>query len=143
MTAAGAQAAGFKRIPRRPAAVEEVLWVIAVAAIPVAGCLWTPFAERATNAVELFRIISRCSFLGAFRWLQSLLEKPEHYREMQKLKYTVLLQDHFFTRLRDVLQVFEKKVSHPDSVIRCQLTVRILFVEPKFSVGIFCQGLLQ
>ena len=83
-------------------------------------------------------------FLSGFRWLQSVLEKPEHYREMQKLQHTFLLRDHFFTRLRDVLrQVFEKKVFNPDSVIGSQLTVGKLLVEPKFSVGIFCQGLLQ
>jgi hypothetical protein len=39
--------------------------------------------------------------------------------------------------------VFEKKVFNPDSVIGSQLTVGELFVEPKFGVGIFCQGLLQ
>ena len=36
VAAAGAEPAGLKRIPRRAAAVEEVLRVIAVAAIPAA-----------------------------------------------------------------------------------------------------------
>jgi hypothetical protein len=39
--------------------------------------------------------------------------------------------------------VFEKKVFNPGSVIGSQLTVGKIFVKPKFSVGIFCQGLLQ
>ena len=144
MAAAGAEPAGRKRIPRRPAAVEEVLRVITVAAIPVARCVRTPFTERATNPVELLSFVALCGFLGSLGWLQSVLEKPEHYREMQKLERTFLLRDHFFTRLRDGLrEVFEKKVFNPGSVVGSELTVGKLFVEPKFSVGIFCQGLLQ
>ena len=63
---------------------------------------------------------------------------------MQKLENTFLLRHHFFTRLRDALrEVFEKKVSNPGSVVGSQLTVGKILVEPKFSVGIFCQSLLQ
>ena len=144
MAAAGTEPAGRKRIPRRAAAFEEVLRVIAVAAIPAAGCLWTPFTEWATNPAKLWSVVVRCSFLGCFRRLQSFLKKPEHYREMQQLEQTFLLQNHFFTRLRDALrQVFEKKIFNPGSVVGGQLTVGELLVEPKFSVGIFRQGLLQ
>ena len=144
MTAAGAEPAGLKRIPRRAAAFEKVLRVVTVAAIPAARCLRTPFTERATNAVELFSFVMNCGFLSGFRWLQSVLEKPECEQEMQKFQNTFLLRDHFFTRLRDALrEVFEKKVSNPGSVVGSQLTVGELFVEPKFSVGIFCQSLLQ
>ena len=144
VAAAGAEPAGLKRIPRRAAAVEEVFWVITVAAIPVARCVRTPFTERATNPVELLSFGALCGFLGSLGWLQSVLEKPEHYREMQKLERTFLLRDHFFTRLRDGLrQVFEKKLFNPGSVIGSELAVGKILVEPKFSVGIFCQGLLQ
>ena len=139
MTAAGAEPARLKRIPRCPAAVEEVLRVITVAAIPAARCHRTPFTERATNAAELLSFVARCVFLRGFRWLQSLLEKPECYREMRKLEHTFLLRHHFFAGLRNALrEVFEKKVFNPGSVIGSQLTVGKLLVEPKFSVGIFC-----
>ena len=118
MTAAGAEPACVKRIPRCAAAFEEILRVITVAAIPAARSVWTPFTERATNAAELLSFARRCSFLSGSRWLQSVLEKPEHYREMQKLERTFLLRDHFFTRLRDGLrEVFEKKVFDPGSVV--------------------------
>jgi hypothetical protein len=144
VAAAGAEPAGLESIPRRTAAVEEVLRVITVTAIPAASCVWTPFTERATNPVELLSFVALCGFLGSLGWLQSVLEKPEHYREMQKLERTFLLRDHFFTRLRYGLrEVFEKKVFNPGSVVGSELTVGKLFVEPKFSVGIFCQGLLQ
>jgi len=39
--------------------------------------------------------------------------------------------------------VFEKKLFNPSSVVGSELTMGELFVEPEFSVGIFCQGLLQ
>ena len=94
MAAAGAEPAGLESIPRRTAAVEEVLRVITVAAIPVARRVWTPFAERATNAVELLSFAPRCGFLSGSRWLQFVLKKPEYYREMQKLEHTFLLRDH-------------------------------------------------
>gem|GEM_PF-4418099 len=140
----GAEPTSRKRIPRRAAAFEEVLRVITVAAIPAARCVRAPFAERATNVAELFSFVARCSFLGSLGWLQSVLEKPECCREMQKLEHTFLLRNHFFTRLRDALrQVFEKKLFNPGSVVGSELTVGELFVEPEFSVGIFCQGLLQ
>ena len=59
------------------------------------------------NSSALSRAVA---FLVSFGWLQSVLEKPECYREMQKLEHTFLLRDHFFPRLRDALrQVFEKK----------------------------------
>ena len=74
MTATRAEAAGCKRIPCRATAVEEVLRVIAVAAIPAAGWFWAPFTERATNAAELLGFLARRIFLSGFRWLQSLLE---------------------------------------------------------------------
>ena len=74
MAAAGTEPAGRKRIPRRAAAFEEILRVIAVAAIPAAGCLWTPFTEWATNAAELVSFVARRIFLSGFRRLQSLLE---------------------------------------------------------------------
>jgi len=144
VAAAGAEPARRKRIPPCATAVEEVLRVITVAAIPAARCFRTPFTERATNAVELFSFVVSRSFLSGCRWLQSVLEKPECEQEMQKFQNTFLLRDHFFTRLRDALrEVFEKKVSNPGSVVGSQLTVGELFVEPKFSVGIFCQSLLQ
>ena len=41
-----------------------------------------------------FSFVARRSFLGSLGWLQSLLEKPERYREMQKLEHTFLVQDH-------------------------------------------------
>jgi hypothetical protein len=78
MAAAGTEPAGRKRIPRRATAFEEVLRVIAVAAIPAAGCLWAPFTEWATNPAKLWSVVVRCSFLGCFRRLQSFLKKPEH-----------------------------------------------------------------
>jgi hypothetical protein len=95
MAAAGTEPAGRKRIPRRAATFEEILWVIAVAAIPAAGCLWAPFTEWATNPAELWSVVARRSFLGCFRRLQSLLKKPKHYREMQTLEQTFLLQEHY------------------------------------------------
>ena len=144
MAAAGAAPARGESIPSRAAAVEEVLRVITVAAIPAARRVRTPFTERATNVAELFSFVARSGFLRGFRWLQSVLKKPEHYREMQKLEHTFLLQDHFFTRLRDALrEVFEKKLFNPGSVIGSELAMGELFVEPKFSAGIVCQGLLQ
>ena len=144
VAAAGAEPAGRKRIPRGAAAFEEVLRVITVAAIPAARCVWTPFTERAPNAAELFSFVARCGSLSGFRWLQSVLEKPEHYREMQQLEHTFLLRNHFFTHLRAALrQVFEKKIFDPGSVVGSELTVGKILMEPKFSVGIFCQGLLQ
>ena len=100
MSAAGAQPARRKRVPRRAAAVEEVLRVITVAAIPVARCVRTPFTERATNPVELLSFVALCGFLGSLGWLQFVLKKPEYYREMQKQKHTFLLRNHFFNRLR-------------------------------------------
>ena len=103
-----------------------------------------PFTERATNAAELVRFLAIRVFPSYFRWLQSLLEKPEHYCELQELQHTFLSQDHFFTRLgRGIRHVFEEKAFHPDSVIGSQLAVGKIIVEPKFGVGIFCQGLLQ
>ena len=96
------------------------------------------------NPVKRLSFVARCSFLGSLGWLQSLLEKPESYREMQKLEHTFLLRNHFLTRLRDTLrQVLEKKLFNPGSVVGSELTVGELFVEPEFSVGIFCQSLLQ
>ena len=74
VAAAGAESASLKRIPRRAAAVEEVLRVIAVTAIPAAGRLWAPLTERATNAAELISFVARRIFLSGFRRLQSLLE---------------------------------------------------------------------
>ena len=97
MAAAGTEPAGRKRIPRRAAAFEEILRVIAVAAIPAAGCLWTQFTEWATNPAELWSVVARRSFLGCFRRLQSFLKKPKQYREMQKLQQKFLLRDHIFT----------------------------------------------
>jgi hypothetical protein len=144
VTAAGTEPASLESVPCRAAAFEKVLRVITGAAIPAARCVWMPFAERATNAAELFSFVARFSFLGSLGWLQSLLEKPESYREMQKLEHTFLLRNHFLTRLRDTLrQVLEKKLFNPGSVIGSELTVAELFVEPEFSVGIFCQSLLQ
>jgi len=144
VAAAGAEPAGRKCIPRRAAAFEEVLRIITVAAIPAARCLRTPFTERATNVAELFSFVARSGFLRGFRWLQSVLKKPEHYREMQKLEHTFLLRGHFFSRLKDApREMFEKKLFNPDSVIGSQLTVGKLLVEPKFGAGIVCQGLLQ
>ena len=137
MAAARAEPAGLKCIPRCPAAFEEVLRVVTVAAIPTARCIRPPFAERATNPAELFSFVVSRGFLSGFPWLQSVLEKPEHYRKMQKLEHTFLLQDHFFTHLRDALrEVFEKKVSNPSSVIDGQLAVGKILVEPKFGAGI-------
>ena len=145
MAAAGTEPARRKRVPRCAAAFEKVLRVIAVATIPAAGCVWTPFAERATNVAELLSFVLCHGFVRFFRWLQSVLKKPERYREMQKLQHMFLLRDHFFAGLRNALrEVFEKKVLHPDSVIGSQLTVGKLFVEPKFSVGftIACTDLI-
>ena len=96
MTAAGAEPAGLKRIPRRAAAVEEVLRVITVAAIPAARCVRTPFTERATNPVELLSFVTRRGFFGSLGWLQSLLEKPVRSSKMQKLQHIFLLREHFF-----------------------------------------------
>jgi hypothetical protein len=139
MAAAGAEPAGLERIPCRAAAIEEVLRVVAIAAIPAAGCLWMPFTERATNTADLGRFLAIRGFPSCFRWLQSLLEKPKHYCELQELRHTFLTWDHFFTRLgRGIRHVFEEKVSHPVSIIGGQLTVGVLLVEPKFSVGILC-----
>src|SRR5262249_43497938 len=84
------------------------------------------------------------SFLVVSAGFNLSWNRPEDYREMQKLQQTFLLQDHIFSRLRDVLrQMLEEKVSHPVFVIGSQLTVGELLVEPKFSVGVFCQSLLQ
>ena len=94
MATAGAEPAGLKRIPRRAAAVEEVLRVIAVAAIPAARSVRAPFAERATNVAELLSFARRCGFLSGSRWLQFVLKKPEYYREMQKQEHTFLLRNH-------------------------------------------------
>jgi hypothetical protein len=77
VAAAGAEPARAKSIPGRAAAVEEVFRVIAVAAIPAARSVRTPFAERATNAVELLIFVARRSFLGSLGWRQSVLEEPE------------------------------------------------------------------
>ena len=144
MTAAGTEPASLERVPCRAAAFEKVLRVITGAAIPAARCVWTPFAERATNSAELFSFVVRFSFLGSLGWLQSLLEKPECCREMQKLVHTFLLRNHFLTRLRDALrQVLEKKLFNPGSVVGSELAVGELFVEPEFSLGIFFQSLLQ
>ena len=94
MTAAGAEAAGLERIPCRPAAFEKVLRVVTGAAIPAAPFVWTPFAERATNAAEFLSFARRCGFLSGSRWLQFVLKKPEYYREMQKQEHTFLLRNH-------------------------------------------------
>ena len=144
MTAAGTEPASLESVPCRAAAFEKVLRVITGAAIPAARCVWMPFAERATNAAELLSFVAFRVLLSDFRRLQSLLEKPECCREMQKLEHTFLLRNHFLTRLRDALrQVLEKKLFNPGSVVGSELTVGELFVEPEFSVGIFCQSLLQ
>jgi hypothetical protein len=144
VAAAGAEPPGRKRIPGRAAAFEKVLRVITIATVPPARCLWTPFTERATNAIELFRLVASRVFLSGFRRLQSFLEEPEHDREAQKLQHLFLYWGHLFTRLRDALRVvFEKKVCNPSSVIDGQLAVGKILVEPKFSVGIFRQRLLQ
>jgi hypothetical protein len=144
VTAAGAEPSRLECIPCRTATVEEILRVVTGAAIPAARCVWTPFAERATNAAEVLSFVTRFSFLGSFGWFQSFLEKPESCREMQKLEHTFLLRNHFLTRLRDTLrQVLEKKLFNPGSVVGSELTVGELFVEPEFSLGIFCQSLLQ
>jgi hypothetical protein len=50
---------------------------------------------------KLIRFVARFGFLSGFRWLQSVLKKPEHYRELQELQPVSSLQEHFFTRLRD------------------------------------------
>jgi len=95
MAAAGTEPAGRKRIPRRAAAFEEILRVIAVAAIPAAGCLWMPLTEWATNSIKLVRFLARCGCLRNLGWFHSLLKKPKHYREMQTLEQTFLLQEHY------------------------------------------------
>jgi hypothetical protein len=144
VTAAGADPARLECIPCRAAAFEKVLRVITGAAIPAARCVWTPFAERAANAAELLSFVAFRVLLSNFRRLQSLLEKPECCREMQKLEHTFLLRNHFLTRLRDALrQVLEKKLFNPGSVVGSELAVGELFVEPEFSLGIFFQSLLQ
>jgi hypothetical protein len=101
VAAAGAAPAGRKRIPRHAATVEEVFRVITVAAIPAARSVRTPFTERATNVAKLIRFVARFGFLSGFRRLQSVLKKPEHYRELQELQPVSSLQEHFFTHLRD------------------------------------------
>ena len=144
MTAAGTEPASLESVPCRAAAFEKVLRVITAQYHRPTRCVRPPFAERATNPAELLGFVARFSFLGSLGWLQSLLEKPESYREMQKLEHTFLLRNHFLTRLRDALrQVLEKKLFNPGSVVGSELTVGELFVEPEFSVGIFCQSLLQ
>ena len=74
VAATGAEAAGCKRIPSRPTAFEEVLRVIAVAAIPAARRVRAPFAERATNPGELLSLVASRFFLSGSRRLQPLLE---------------------------------------------------------------------
>jgi hypothetical protein len=144
VAAAGAEPAGHKSIPGRTATFEEVFRVIAVAAKPATGSVRTPFTERATNAVELVRFPAIRVFLSSFRRLQSLLEEPEQCHEMHELQHMFLLRDHFFPRLRFVLRhVFEEETFNPGSVIGSQLAVGEIVLEPKFSVGVFCQGLLQ
>ena len=65
VVAAGAEPVSRKCVPRRAAAFEKVLRVIAVAANPAARCVWTPFAERAANAVEGVSLVAGRSFLGS------------------------------------------------------------------------------
>ena len=68
-----------------------------------------PFTERATNVAKLIRFVARFGFLSGFRWLQSVLKKPEHYCELQELQAVSSLQEHFFTRLRDLTPVLIKR----------------------------------
>ena len=82
VAAAGAAPAGCKRIPRCATAVEEVLRMIAVAAIPAARWLRTPFTKRAANAAELVSFVARRIFLSGFPWLQSFLEKTKNHRKL-------------------------------------------------------------
>jgi len=72
-----------KSVPDGAATAEEELGVPAIIALPAAGCLWTPFAQRASNAAgfRLFVVLPGMAFGNLLRHQASLKKREAKNRK--------------------------------------------------------------
>ena len=85
MAAARTPSLRSKGIPRPATALEKVLGIVAIAAVPAARCVRLPTARGATDATEIMNLAARCGAVGSLTRLQSLLKEPEYNCAMIKL----------------------------------------------------------